>query len=256
MRRLRRATRDPYALDQNTAERLLAGRLDPADAPPGYARVADLLATAASPQHGAEEQAGKAAAMAAYKAVVRTRAPSPPIPQRSRMFTKLFTIKVVAAAVLSILAVGAAAAETGNLPAPAQRVVDSHRGSGAATHGPASTAAGQANAHGANANGSAGHDPASTAAGRANAQGPDLTGAAAKGLCQAWSAGQGGDNGKKMDAVAFAALAKAAGGASKIASFCANVMSTTTSTSHDQSQGTGQSNSSHGKGSPPTTAGH
>jgi hypothetical protein len=39
--------RDPLALDQGTADRLLAGTLDPADAPPAYAEVARVLATVA-----------------------------------------------------------------------------------------------------------------------------------------------------------------------------------------------------------------
>ncbi len=38
---------DPLAIDQDTADRLLAGRLDPADAPPGYAGIA--AATGALP---------------------------------------------------------------------------------------------------------------------------------------------------------------------------------------------------------------
>jgi hypothetical protein len=44
---------DPTApisqLDDDTAERLLAGRLDPWDAPPPYAAVARLLRAAAAP---------------------------------------------------------------------------------------------------------------------------------------------------------------------------------------------------------------
>ena len=40
---------DPLALDQGTAERLLAGTVDPADAPPAYAAVAEVLAAAAGP---------------------------------------------------------------------------------------------------------------------------------------------------------------------------------------------------------------
>src|SRR5262245_20919430 len=53
------------------------------------------------------------------------------------------------------------------------------------------------------------------------AGGPDATGAAKKGLCTAWAAGKGAENGAKEDAAAFQALAKAAGGAGNVASFCA-----------------------------------
>ena len=46
-------------LDDDTAERLLAGRLHPEDAPPGYAEVARLLRAAAGPP-SPEELAGAA----------------------------------------------------------------------------------------------------------------------------------------------------------------------------------------------------
>ncbi|WP_030202383.1 hypothetical protein [Terrabacter tumescens] len=56
------------------------------------------------------------------------------------------------------------------------------------------------------------------------AVGPDATGAAAHGLCTAWKAvAANGGSGKAMDSVAFTNLAKAAGGADKIASWCATV---------------------------------
>ena len=41
-------------LDADTAERLLSGRLDPDDAPPGYAEVARLLQAAAAPADATE----------------------------------------------------------------------------------------------------------------------------------------------------------------------------------------------------------
>jgi hypothetical protein len=53
-------------LDADTAERLLCGRLDPDDAPPGYAEVASLLRAAAAPADQAEPT-GEAAAMHAYR---------------------------------------------------------------------------------------------------------------------------------------------------------------------------------------------
>jgi hypothetical protein len=52
-------------LDADTAERLLSGRLDPDDAPPGYAEVARLLQAAAAPADPAE-LAGQAAAVDAF----------------------------------------------------------------------------------------------------------------------------------------------------------------------------------------------
>jgi hypothetical protein len=53
-------------LDADTAERLLSGRLDPDDAPPGYAEVARLLRAAAAPAAPAE-LTGQAAAMDAFR---------------------------------------------------------------------------------------------------------------------------------------------------------------------------------------------
>jgi hypothetical protein len=59
-------------LDADTAERLLSARLDPDDAPPGYAEVARLLQAAAAPADRIE-LTGQAAALDAFR---RTR-PSP-----------------------------------------------------------------------------------------------------------------------------------------------------------------------------------
>jgi hypothetical protein len=54
-------------LDPDTAERLLSGRLDPADAPPGYDEVAALLQAAAAPAHP-HELAGEPAALTMFRA--------------------------------------------------------------------------------------------------------------------------------------------------------------------------------------------
>ena len=54
------------ALDDDTAERLLSGRLDPDDAPPAYAGVARLLQTAAAPPDP-DELAGQEAALALFR---------------------------------------------------------------------------------------------------------------------------------------------------------------------------------------------
>ena len=53
-------------LDADTAERLLSGRLDPDDAPPGYAEVARLLGAAAAPADQVDPT-GEAAAMHAFR---------------------------------------------------------------------------------------------------------------------------------------------------------------------------------------------
>jgi hypothetical protein len=53
-------------LDDDTAERLLSGRLDPLDAPPSYAAVARLLQAAAAPPTP-DELAGEPSAMATFR---------------------------------------------------------------------------------------------------------------------------------------------------------------------------------------------
>jgi hypothetical protein len=113
---------------------------------------------------------------------------------------KLLTLKA-AAAVLGVLATGGvAAAATGNLPAPAQQAAHVVLG-GAGVPAPAGA----------------------TVTTRAHPVGSDAAGSAAQGLCQAWSAGQGGQRGSKLDAPAFAALVKAAGGTDRVAAYCAQV---------------------------------
>jgi hypothetical protein len=70
--------------------------------------------------------------------------------------------------------------------------------------------------------------------GRGSAVGPDATAAARAGLCRAWQAGQGANNGRRADSVAFQALAAAAGGADHTAAYCEDV--TAGADSHGQGQ--------------------
>jgi hypothetical protein len=63
------------ATDQDLLERLLDGRLDPASAPPGYGRLARLLAAATAPA-APEEVAGARLAMAEFAAVMRSTPPN------------------------------------------------------------------------------------------------------------------------------------------------------------------------------------
>jgi hypothetical protein len=55
------------ALDDNTAERLVRGRMGPDDAPPGYAEVARVLQAAGGPADP-DEPAGRESAMAMFRA--------------------------------------------------------------------------------------------------------------------------------------------------------------------------------------------
>jgi len=200
---MRRLLRDRHrlALDEGTAERLLTGRLDPADAPPGYALTAAVLAAASAPPD-ADELAGEAAVVAFFAAAARSRPVSVRLltPRRSRVLTKLLTIKAAAAVLGVLVGGGVAAAATGNLPAPAQQAAHALLG-GAGVPAPAGA----------------------TVTTQAHPVGPDAAGSAALGVCRAWSAGQGGQHGSKLDAPAFAALAKAAGGSDRIGDYCAQV---------------------------------
>lgn len=110
-------------LDDDTVERLLAGRVAPDDAPPGYARVAALLRATAAPPHP-DELAGAATALAAFRAArPRTRsgrrlgrAPGGGGGRRRA------PARVAALVVAGALLAGGAATAGGALPVPVGRV--------------------------------------------------------------------------------------------------------------------------------------
>jgi hypothetical protein len=220
---------DPLALDDETVERLLRGELSPAQVPPGYAEVAALLAAATAPPSPGE-LSGQAAALVELRAATRRRRAAagtrrlagPPRRRRAGL-----------AAVVLVGAVatgGVAAAATGHLPAPVReaartvlaplddRTPPAPPGSSgappgrAATGGPASTGS-----QGSRPSGTTPRGPASTAAGPAAGQDQ-------KGRCRAYLAGQGGEQGGKLDATAFQALARAAGGEDEVAGYCARLL--------------------------------
>jgi hypothetical protein len=112
-----RAWDDPLALDRDTAERLVSGRMDPADAPPGYAEVVALLAAAAAPTGDPDRERAAAAHLAA---VVRSSARSS-TPPRRRGPGRLRGARAAIAIAAILLLGGAAAAATGTLPAPVGR---------------------------------------------------------------------------------------------------------------------------------------
>ena len=181
------------------------------------------------------------------------------------MARKAFTMKAAAAALVAVLSLGGiAAAATGLLPDQASPVAD---------QAAATTAAGAA-AHGlgraAVANGGGTAQPGSSdGQGRESAVGPDATAAARAGLCQAWESGQGDDQGRRMDSVAFQALVAAAGGAGKVAGYCKDVDASASTKGHAKDQAPPPSNGppanpgppastgpgGHGQGGPPTTTG-
>ncbi len=270
----------PPAVDQDRLERLLAGRLNPADAPPGYAGLAKLLAAATAPP-AAEELAGEPHVLAEFAAVVQSPPPTL-VPRRGTVLTKLASVKAAAAVLAALLSIGGvAAAATGLLPGQAEQAADqaaSTTGAGAAGHDVGAAAvvgldgaakaglcqawqAGQGTEDGRRADSPAfralavaagGADSVATycedaAAGGATASGPDAMAAARAGLCRAWQAGQGDDNGRREESVAFRALAAAAGGADNIADFCEG---TTAGSAGTHEQGPSASSTSV---SPPST---
>jgi hypothetical protein len=207
----------PPVADQDLLERLLDGRLDPAAAPVGYGGLARLLAAATAPVTP-RELAGEQRALATFTAVMRSK-PSTLVPRRAPVPRKTVTMKAAAAALVAVLAVGGvAAAASGRLPGQASPVA----GSAAATTG--ADAVGHRLGKAADARlGGAARTGSPDGQGHASVAGPDATGAARAGLCRAWQAGQGGDHGRRMDAVAFQALVDAAGGADSIAAYCEDV---------------------------------
>jgi hypothetical protein len=264
------------AADQDLLDQLLDGRLDPASAPPGYGRLARLLAAVtapAIPQELADEQR----TMATFAAEMRSQPPTTLSPRRTPVPRKVLTMKAAAAALVAALSLGGvAAAASGLLPDQASPVADqtpASTGADAAAHGLGQAAAANL--------GESARAGAADSQGRESATGPDATGAARAGLCRAWQAGQGGNNGRRMDAVAFQALVDAAGGADAVAGYCEDVAAGASAEGHGKGQGSPPSVSApsisvsppssgppadpgppastgpggHGQGGPPTTIG-
>jgi hypothetical protein len=184
---------------------LLTGDLLTDEAFAGLQPAAALLAALnAAPENG--EMAGHARALAEY----RHRGGVPVHSRRSarrrpRLLTTLLTVKAAAAAAVAAAALGGAAtaAYTGTLPAPAQQLA--HNTIGAPSPAPSHTPG----------------TPQVTPT-RTDAVGPNATGPAAFGLCTAYANAKS-HGGAAQKAVAFRNLAAAAGGAAKIAAYCAAV---------------------------------
>jgi hypothetical protein len=214
-----RSTAPP--LDQDTADRLLAVRLDPADAPPGYAALARLLAAATAPPRP-DELAGEQAAVAEFVAMTRFCPPTR-LSRRAGMPARRFSARAIAVVLAAVLTIGGvAAAATGLLPESGRRAADevptsTTRDSAADVQ--RDGAAGR-DASGAAGDGRGGATGGAATGGRQAATGPDAAGAARDGLCRAWLAGQGSE-GRREDSPAFRALEKMAGmGAANVRAYC------------------------------------
>jgi hypothetical protein len=272
---MHRSLRFLEGADQDLLDRLLDGRLDPASAPPGYGRLARLLAAATAPA-APEELAGEQLVLAEFAAEMRST-PSTRVPRRTAVPRKVLTMKAAAAALVAVLSLGGvAAAASGLLPDQASPVAEqapATTGADAAAHGLGKAAA-------ANLGGSANAE-STVGQGRASAAGPDAAAAARAGLCRAWQAGQGTDHGQRAESVAFQALVEAAGGADQVAAYCQDVAAGSSARDHEQGQASPPSVSApptsvsppssgppsdpgspastapggHGQGGPPTTTG-
>jgi hypothetical protein len=255
---------DPLALDEETVERLLAGDLPPSQAPPGYAQVAALLAATAAPPTP-EELSGQAEVLAELRAVTRTRRAGAHTRRAARPPRRRWAGLAAAALVGALVTGGAAAAATGNLPGPVRNVARSLLSNGGGAEPVAPTepgqqppAAGPSHASTSTStgptDGSQGRQPAGAGGGpetHPTAAGPDV-----EGLCQAFRAGKGAEQGKKLDATAFQALAKLAGGADKIPSYCEQVLAGDAEPKDkEQHQQPPRDGQGQGEGGPPTSTG-
>jgi hypothetical protein len=257
---------DPLALDEETVERLLAGDLPPSQVPPGYAQVAALLAaTTAEPTP--KELAGQAEALAELRAVTRARAAGSRRARAARPPRRRWAGLAAAALVGALVTGGVAAAATGNLPGPVRNVARSILGAGGGAGPAAPTEPGQQPAavgasptststptgptdgsQGGQPAGAADHGSGPTAAG--NPAGPDV-----EGLCQAFLAGKGAEQGKKLDAAGFQALVKLAGGAEKIPSYCEEVLAVGAKPKEQDKKPQPPPGGGQGQGGPPTSTG-
>jgi hypothetical protein len=192
---------DPLALDEETVEQLLTGALPPGQAPAGYAKVVQLLAAAAAaPTPG--ELAGQEAALAELRAVARARPPATtaPVlasPPRRRRRTGLAVVVVVGALATG----GAAGAATGHLPGPVREAARTILGTGGGQAPPASTDAGQPPA------------PVKRPADAGGGLPGSRLGVSTR-----------GEEDGRLDATAFGALARAAGGQERVPAFCEDLL--------------------------------
>ena len=205
---------DVPELPDGALEALLTGDLVTDEACAGLQPVAALLAAlTAAPQDGELAGHGRVAGRIPPSGLA---SPCPPVrTPEAPLARRAFTAKAAAAAAaVAAAALGgvAAAAYTSTLPAPAQRFAHGVIGAPSPPpgHRPGTP--------------QPGHRPGTPRAtpARPDAVGPDAAGPAAFGLCTAYAHAKAHGTASQK-AVAFRDLAAAAGGAAKIAAYCAAV---------------------------------
>ena len=107
-------------LDQRTADRLLAGQVDPDDAPPGYAEVASLFQAAGAPPTPAELLQEEQAVAAAARVGAQPTRSAIPATRRSTVRSRFFRVKVVGLVVAGTILGTTGLAAAGVLPDAAQ----------------------------------------------------------------------------------------------------------------------------------------
>jgi hypothetical protein len=135
-----------FPLDANTADRLLAGSVAPADAPPGYAGVANFLAAVADSSR-AESLPGESGAVVLLAAVMRSSQTE--IISRPSRRSNLSRLKLATAFVTVALAGTTGLAFAGSLPGAAQSIAsDMLAKAGVTVPGPNSNAGDNPNVRG------------------------------------------------------------------------------------------------------------
>lgn len=271
-------TNDPgqhgeHPLDEVTAERLLRGVRPSSGATAGEQALADLLAAASAPP-SARELSGEARAVAAYSAsrsattgprhrrhVVRRRRPA----MRPRV-----SHGVAAAAALGALTIGgvAAAAYTGSLPGPIQRLAHDHLGAPHARQPGTTAVTAASGGRGATSPGTQPTTPTGQAAppGLSAVTGPPTPTSSAHGrqststspsslsdrygLCTAYTRARAHADQHAIDN-AMVKLAKAAGGPQNVSAYCAPVWGTGAPTPNPEPHDSGHPSGQH---APVTTA--
>ncbi|MFE2425929.1 hypothetical protein ACFXJ5_04085 [Streptomyces sp. NPDC059373] len=219
-------------IDPDTAEQLLAGRPFGPDA--GHDALTDLLAALAAPPADGE-QPGEQAVLAAFRE--KRLSPVQPL-GRSRMTVaapaRRLSAKALVAALATTAVCGVAfAAGTGHLPGV--------RGSGPAV-GPGGSAPSASTT--ADSAGATGRPRVADTGGPGSS--PASTDPAFAGLCRAYTAHSVAGRADLLTKPAYADLVKAAGGADRVAAYCAVVLGTTGHGVHGPPSVTASTGARHG----------
>lgn len=230
------------------AEQLLSGDADAS----AYPDLSHLLAAAAAPPRP-DELVGLQPAVAAFEMAGREGRGGVAVVSRRRVFARPLAVKAAAGMAVVLFGGTALAAETGNLPGASQQ--HAHKlfsGLGVPPPSTASTAPSSPVARTASA-------PAPLPTSSAAGQEPPAP-AATLVLCRSWDAQQKNPRDQPMQAKALRELARAAGGADRIAAFCAALPADDPGQAATRTPGTVSPTTSHpGKGmgqSKPTPTPH